>query len=126
MIRMTMAALTLAALTGPALAGGVEREELRRDDLTGAEGTEVIVARLTILPGGVVPKHTHNGDEFLYVLEGGTLDAGGKAVEFRTGMSVHFPRGLVHGGLKNETGAPITVLTTHIVDKGKPLNVPAE
>ncbi|MGG7566113.1 cupin domain-containing protein [Rhodovulum sp. DZ06] len=123
------AAALVLGLAAPAFAEDPAplREELRRVDLAGVEGTEVRVARLTLKPGATVPRHTHHGDEFLYVETGGMLTAGnGKEIPFSDGMTAHFPRGLVHGGLTNNTGQVLVVITTHVVDKGKPLNVPAE
>jgi hypothetical protein len=61
------------------------------------------------------------------VLEGGpvTLPDGASA-EFAPGMVQHFERGVVHAGVTNSGDAPIRLITVHIVDKGKPLNVSAE
>ncbi|NKB48206.1 MAG: cupin domain-containing protein [Alphaproteobacteria bacterium] len=100
---------------------GTTRVELQKADLTGISGTEVVMATLEIQPGGVVPRHTHPGDEFLYVLEGGSLQAPGQdPVTFKTGMSIRFPRDVPHGGLTLVSDKPLKVLTVHIVDKGKP------
>ena len=61
------------------------------------------------------------------MLEGGpvTLPDGASA-EFAPGMVQHFERGVVHAGITNSGDTPIRLITVHIVDKGKPLNVPAE
>jgi quercetin dioxygenase-like cupin family protein len=114
----------LMLATGPVRAEGeLLREELSRNDLSGAEDLEVIVARLEIQPGATVPKHTHNGDEHIIVLQGGDLEtADGKTISFKTGATVHFPKGTVHGGLTPAGDETVIIYTTHIVEKGKPLN----
>ena len=105
-----------------AAGGKMERKVLTQTPLAGQPNTIVIVARLTAYPGAALPKHTHFGDEFLYVLQGGKVRLGnGKIQNLPTGASVHFPRGKVHGGFVVVGDKPIRSLTTHIVDKGKPL-----
>ena len=100
----------------------LKRTELKRADLTGTAGTEVVVARLEAAPGAAIPLHIHHGDEFLYVIEGGTIQPAGKPeVEFPAGRAMHFKRGVPHGGFKVVGQDTITVITVHIVDKGKPL-----
>ena len=119
-------ALVLAPL--PSFADGkVTRTVLKRVDLTGVEGLEVITTLIEAEPGASIPRHSHHGDEFLYVLEGGTTQAPGKdPVSFEAGQTVHFPRGVVHGGFTVIGDKAIKGLTVHIVDKGKSLVVPAE
>ncbi|MEX0348864.1 MAG: cupin domain-containing protein [Paracoccaceae bacterium] len=128
MIR-TATALALFALA-PALAfaeGQITRTELSRADAPGSGTHEVIVARLEIEPGATVPRHTHHGDEHLVVIEGGTMRTGdGKEIEFPNGMAAHFPQGQPHGGLTNAGDTVMIAITTHVVEKGKPLNVPVE
>ena len=86
----------------------------------------VIVTELILPPGSSIPRHTHPGEEFLYVLEGGmvTTQSGG-VISFESGMSDHFPRGEVHGGFTVSGDQPLKVITTHIVDRGVPLVIPA-
>ena len=112
---------------GNALADGkITRTELSRTDVPGSATHEVIVAKLEIQPGGTVPRHTHHGDEHLIVFKGGPMKtASGKVIEFTDGMTVYFPEGKVHGGLTAAGDQAVVAYTTHIVEKGKPLNVPA-
>ena len=106
---------------------GVSRTELNRADLTGSDTLEVIVSRLEVAPGARIPLHTHHGDEHLIVLQGGTMRApNGQEIPFKPGMTAHFPKDQVHGGMTNIGDAPLVAYTTHIVEKGKPLAVPAE
>lgn len=123
---LVIAAVALSPL--PALADGMmKRTELQRVDLTGVPGTEVITATIVAEPGSKIPRHSHPGDEFLYVIEGGMIQVPGKEpVEMKTGQAVHFPRGLVHGGFTVVGEKTIKAVTVHVVDKGKPLVIPAE
>jgi quercetin dioxygenase-like cupin family protein len=122
-----IAAVACALASAAWAQGQIVRTELNRADLTGSDTLEVIVARLLIEPGATVPPHYHNGDEHLIVIEGGPLQAAdGTRVEFDDGVALSFPRGKVHGGLTSISDAPIVLYTTHIVDKGKPLNMPPE
>ena len=128
LIRFTLCRLALLSLlavltaAGALAEEGIERVELRRGDLTGSAGTEVIVSRLTLRPGARMPRHFHHGDEFLYVLEGGTIQVPGpKEVAFKAGDTAHFPRGQVHGGFTVVGDSALVAITTHIVDRGKPL-----
>ena len=105
----------------------ISRTELDRGALSGSSTMEVVVARLEIPPGATVPRHSHHGDEYLIVLQGGEFTApDGTVVPFEAGMATHFPAGEVHGGLTVSGDTPIILYTTHIVEKGKPLNIPAE
>jgi quercetin dioxygenase-like cupin family protein len=102
---------------------GMERTELKRADLTGADGMEVVQAILVVQPGTPIPRHIHHGDEISYVLEGATLELpDGKAIDLKTGTSIHFPRDTPHGGFKVVGDAPLKLLTVHVVDKGKPFS----
>ena len=128
MIRPLALAAALACLAAPLAAQDpITRAELSRTDLEAAPGMEVIIADLTIAPGAYVPKHTHHGSERLVVIEGGPVTLpDGAVAEFAPGMVQHFGRGVVHAGITNSGDTPIRLITVHIVDKGQPLNVPAE
>ncbi len=116
-------------MSGPAALAeeGIERRELRRSDLTGSNGIEIILAELRLQPGARMPRHFHHGDEFLYVLQGGSIRVPGpKEITFKAGDTAHFPRGQIHGGFTVAGETALVVITTHIVDKGKPLMEIAE
>jgi quercetin dioxygenase-like cupin family protein len=119
----TTAVIVLALLGGTALAqlAGVRRTELLRHDIA-APGREVVQMRVEIDPGHGVPKHTHPGDEVLYVVEG-TLEyqpEGQPAVTLRPGQSVFIPAGTVHAARNPGTGIGAGI-ATYIAEKGKPL-----
>lgn len=53
------------------------RQELRRADLSGAPGMEVILSFQEWKPGDEIAAHLHHGIEAGYFLEGGTVQAPG-------------------------------------------------
>ena len=121
-VKMT-AVIVLALLGGTALAqlAGVRRTELLRHDIA-APGREVVQMRVEIDAGQGVPKHTHPGDEVLYVVEG-TLEyqpEGQPAVTLRPGQSVFIPAGTVHAARNTGSGNGAGI-ATYIAEKGKPL-----
>src|ERR1700693_2294967 len=72
--RITAAAVLIAAsgLTPYAASAqqpGVRRIDLQQHDL-GVPGREVIQARVEIDPGVTAPRHSHPGEEIIYVIEG--------------------------------------------------------
>jgi quercetin dioxygenase-like cupin family protein len=75
-----------------------------------------------IAPGVTAPKHTHPGEEIIYVLEGSLeYEVEGKSPVMLKGGDVLFiPAGTVHSAMNvgNGNGAE---LATYIVEKGKPL-----
>lgn len=98
------------------------RTELKRADLDGAPGMEVITSVVVIQPGEVMPAHFHHGVETGYVLEGGRVVVEGKPeFELVTGAPLMNARDVVHGGFKVMSDKPIRLVTVHIVDKHKPL-----
>ena len=70
---MAMAALVAGAVLAPfgaqAQQNGVTRTDLQRHDLS-APGREAIQVRVDLAPGVAFGKHTHPGEEIIYVLEG--------------------------------------------------------
>src|SRR5262245_52815934 len=76
---------------------GFKRVELQRHDLA-TPGREVVQARADFDPAGVVPKHTHPGDEVAYVLSGEiVLEVEGKpAAKLKAGDVFFIPAGTVH------------------------------
>jgi quercetin dioxygenase-like cupin family protein len=103
-----------------------DRTELKRAALTGTE-MEIIVSVVEVLPGNSLERHTHHGEEAVYVLEGATLLLpNGKELPFPTGAAVINVRDIPHAGFKVGGDKPLKMLTVHIVDKGKPLLVPVQ
>lgn len=127
-IRVTVLVLPLFAsgLAG-AQAPGVSAKPLLRTTVSGDEGKESIILAIEIAPGATTGRHTHPGDEYATVLEG-TLELRLEGQEPRrvtAGQAYHNPRGVIHETRNVGDGTARTV-ATFIVDKGKPMNVPAQ
>ncbi len=133
--RLTIAAsFAIALLAGTlgtmpsasAQAPGFKRIELQKHDV-GTTGREAVVARAEFDPGAATPRHTHPGEEFAYVLEGElTIEVEGKPpVKLKAGDVFFVPAGQVHVG-RNAGKTPTVVLSTYIIEKGKPLAVPVK
>ena len=100
-------------------------KELKRSDLTGTD-MEVIVSVAEVPPGSELIRHSHHGEESVYVLEGATLLLpDGKEVPFKTGTVSINNRNIPHAGFKVVGDKTLKMLTVHIVDKGKTLIEPA-
>jgi len=100
---------------------GFKRVELQKKDLS-IQGREVVQARGEFEPGAAVPQHTHPGEEIGYVLEGSLeLEVAGKpSVTLKAGDAFFVPAETIHSG-KNVGGGSTKVLSTYVVEKGKPL-----
>jgi len=100
---------------------GITRTDLQRHDLS-VPGREVIQVRVDIDPGVVAPKHTHPGEEIIYVLEG-TLEyevEGQPPVTLKAGDVLFIPAATIHAA-KNVSRGNAAELATYVVEKGKPL-----
>jgi quercetin dioxygenase-like cupin family protein len=78
--------------------------------------------RVDIDPGVVAPKHTHPGEEIIYVLEG-TLEyevEGQPPVTLKAGDVLFIPAATIHAA-KNVGRGNAAELATYVVEKGKPL-----
>ena len=105
---------------------GTTRTDLQRHDL-GIEGREVLQARVDFAPGASFPRHTHPGEEIIYVLEG-TLEyelEGKPPVTLKAGDVLFVPYGVPHSA-KNTGTVNAAELATYVVEKGKPLVTPAK
>ena len=122
---MAMAALVAGAILAPlgaqAQQSGVTRTDLQRHDLS-APGREVVQVRVDFDPGYVAPRHTHPGEEIIYVLEG-TLEyqiEGQPPATVKPGDVLFVPAGTIHAA-KNVGSGNGAELATYVVEKGKPL-----
>jgi quercetin dioxygenase-like cupin family protein len=146
-LRLTIAAIAIALLAGtwgvqrssaqpaaktaPPAAGapamtGFKRVELQKHDLS-TQGREAVQARGEFQPGAAVPKHTHPGEEISYVLEGEiTVEVDGQpAKTLKAGDAFFIPANTVHAAKNSGKGAA-AVLSTYVVEKGKPLSTPVK
>jgi len=105
---------------------GVKRTDLQRHDLS-VPGREVIQVRVELAPGVAFPKHSHPGEEIVYVLEGSLeYEVEGKPpVTLKAGDVLFIPAGTIHSA-KNVGSGNGAELATYIVDKGEPLVVLAK
>jgi quercetin dioxygenase-like cupin family protein len=125
MMRAVAAALLLISMVASAPADEPKRTVLKRADLTGTN-MEIIVSTLEVPPGNTIAKHTHPGEEAVYVLEGATLQfPDGREVTRPAGEAGVNIRDVPHAGYKVVGDKTLKLLTVHIVDKGKPMTVPA-
>jgi quercetin dioxygenase-like cupin family protein len=99
---------------------GSTRTDLQRHDLS-IEGKEVLQARVDFAPGASFPRHTHPGEEVIYVLSGTIeYEVAGKPVTVRAGDVLFVPNGVVHAA-RNVGASPAAELATYVLEKGKPL-----
>jgi len=103
---------------------GFKRVVLLQHDMA-TPGREMVVARGEFAPGAMVPKHTHPGDESSYVLQGEVqlMVEGSPPKVAKAGEMFFVPAGTVHSA-KNVGTAQALVLSTYVVEKGKPLATP--
>jgi quercetin dioxygenase-like cupin family protein len=119
-----MAVLVASAILAPfgtQAQNGVTRTDLQRHDLS-APGREAIQVRVDLAPGVAFGKHTHPGEEIIYVLEG-TLEyqlEDKPPVTLKAGDVLFIPAGTVHSA-RNTGSVTGSELATYIVEKGKPL-----
>ena len=120
-----VSAVTVAA--GFALPGsatqrpGVKRTDLQRHDL-GVTGREVIQARVELAPGVAFGRHTHPGEEVIYMLDGSLeYEVEGRApITLKAGDVLFIPAGTVHAA-RNPGRTNGAELATYVVEKGRPL-----
>jgi quercetin dioxygenase-like cupin family protein len=116
--------VVLIAGRGPALQAtqqtGSKRTDLQRHDLS-APGREVIQVRVDFDPGYASPRHTHPGEEIIYVIEGLLeYEIDGKPAKVKAGDVLFVPAGTIHSA-KNVGSGNGAELATYVVEKGKPL-----
>jgi quercetin dioxygenase-like cupin family protein len=120
-ISALIAAGTLATHATQAQLSQFKRTDLQRQDLS-TPGREAVQVRVDIAPGAAFPKHSHPGEEIIYVLEG-TLEyqiEDQPPVTLKAGDVFFIPAGATHSA-KNPGNVTGSELATYIVEKGKPL-----
>jgi len=101
--------------------GDIKRTNLLRNDLSTA-GREVIQVLVEFGPGVSAVRHSHPGEELVFVTEGSLeyqLD-GRPPLTVKAGEALFVPHGTPHA-VKNVGSVKATELATYIVEKGKPL-----
>ena len=105
---------------------GIKRIDLQRHDLS-VPGREVVQAIVELDPGVTSSRHTHPGEEIVYVLEGAPLEyevEGKPPVTLKPGDVLFIPAGKIHSA-KNVGSRKGAELATYVVEKGKPLLIEA-
>ena len=90
-------------------------KNLATDVLDSADGLEVVTSYVE-LPGGTqLPKHTHPGEEFAYVVEGSVYlwEKGKGETHCVAGSSAKVPMGAVHTVRTADEGAKLVVFRVH-------------
>ena len=103
--------------------GDIKRTNLLRNDLSAA-GREVIQVLVEFGPGVSAVRHSHPGEELVYVTEGALeyqLD-GRPPLTVKAGEVLFIPHGTPHA-VKNVGSVKAAEIATYIVEKGKPLLV---
>jgi quercetin dioxygenase-like cupin family protein len=115
-------------MSGLALAqqGAFSRKILQDKDLS-IPNQHVVQAHAEFGPGAASGRHTHPGDEILYILEGElVVEVDGKpTTTLKAGDFAFIPAGVVHEG-KNTSSGSAKVLATYVLEKGKPVATPAK
>ena len=120
-----VATLMLVTGSGPPLSAqprpaGTARTDLQRHDLS-ISGRETLQALVSLEPGASFPRHTHPGEEVIYVTQGTIeYEVAGKLVTVKAGEVLFIPYGVVHAA-RNPGKEPAAELATYILEKGKPL-----
>jgi quercetin dioxygenase-like cupin family protein len=113
----------LAPHVTPAQQPGTRRNQLQRYDLS-TPGREMIQVRVDFDPGAEFGRHSHPGEEIVYVIEG-SLEyqvEGKPPVTLEAGEVLFIPARAIHSA-KNVGRSNGAELATYIVEKGKPLVV---
>jgi len=102
-----------------------QRAIFERHDQSGVPDKEIVIGKATLPAGTAIGFHVHPGDEAGYVLKGTVIwkTQGQPDRTLKAGDSFFNPRGAVHSIAATEAGE-VTVVSTWIVDKGKPLATP--
>ena len=120
-IAVLIVASGLALQVAQAQQPGIRRTELQRHDLS-VPGREVVQVRVDFAPGASFPRHSHPGEEIVYILEG-SLEyqlEGQPPVTLEAGEVLFIPYGTPHA-VKNAGSGKASELATYVVEKGKPL-----
>ncbi len=120
-IALSIVGSSLASHGTQAQQAGIKRTDLQRHDLS-VPGREAIQVRVDFDPGAAFGKHTHPGEEIIYVLDGSLeYEVEGKPpVTLKAGDVLFIPAGTVHAA-KNVGSRTASELATYVVEKGKPL-----
>jgi len=115
-----------ATFVGAQGAAQVTRTELLRKPASGIEGKEVVVFLADLPPGAVAGRHSHPGDEAIYMLQGALVfePDGEQAFELKAGQITFNPAKHIHKARNASSSEPAKVLNCMLAEKGQPLATP--
>ena len=112
-------ASTLVAQT---VGDSAQRVELKRADLSGAPGMEVVASLSEYKKGDGIDLHIQHGVEAGYVVQGSMVQSPGSDPRpLPNGAHLLNLLDVKHGGFKVVGDTPLKLFTVHILNKGKPL-----
>jgi quercetin dioxygenase-like cupin family protein len=118
---LVVGSMTAAFAQAPAF----KRTMLQTVELSIA-GREAVTAKAELPVGVASGRHTHPGEELGYVLEGTvSMEIEGQSKTIKAGEAFAIPSGKVHNATNAGTGQA-TIVSTYIVEKGKPLATPVK
>jgi quercetin dioxygenase-like cupin family protein len=102
-----------------------ERKILERHDQSNVPGKEVVIGTATLPAGTSIGFHDHPGDEIGYIIKGSVIwkVRGQPDKRLKAGDSFFNPSGSVHSVVAADSGDSV-VISTWIIDKGKPMANP--
>src|SRR5262245_41537655 len=107
----------------------IKRTELHRSDLADVVGKEAVIYIADVMPGAEGGRHTHYGDEYVYVLEGTLIVTpdGQQPITLKKGDVSHIaPKDGVHAAKNGSSSEPARALVFLVAEKEKPLAEPAK
>lgn len=127
MIALVVAAFGLAAQAqAPVSPSPIKRTPIGKSDVPNSN-YEVITAMVEIVPGFKAGRHSHPGIVQAQVIEGEFMLAldGQPEKTFKAGQSLEVPHGAIHneGAVGDK---PVKLIAVYVVEKGKPLVIPAQ
>ena len=104
-------------------AAQVTRTELLRKPVSGIDGKEFVVFVADLPPGAVAGRHSHPGDEAIYMLQGALRfePEGGQPFELKAGEIAFNPAKHIHKATNASPSEPAKVLNCMLAEKGQPL-----
>ena len=123
---LCLSSLALGAQGAPAQQSALKRTVLKTHAMTSVPGREGVMVAAELAVGGAAPRHTHPGEEFVFVLEGtASFDmAGQPLLTIKPGDAFVIPPNIPHVA-RNTGTTPLRLLSTYIIPTGQPLATPA-
>ena len=118
--------LALGSMTAVfAQAPAFKRTVLQTAELSVA-GREAVTAKAELPAGVASGRHTHPGEEIGFVVDGAvTIEREGQSKTMKAGEAFAIPAGQIHNAINAGT-SQATIVSTYIVEKGKPLATPVK